>query len=196
MIAATTMQQHTQHTEPETGLHPKKFVLWLLIVASIMLFAAFTSAYIVRRGEGNWLIFDLPQAFTINVFVAILGSVFMQLAYRSARRDELRKIKLFTALAFLSGIAFLTGQWMGWKQLVNQQVFLTGNPSESFVYVISATHFFHVILGLGFIATILWKSFGFNVHKKNLLGISMCTTLWHFIGALWIYLYFFFQLNR
>jgi cytochrome c oxidase subunit 3 len=42
---------------------PKKFVTWLFVLSSLMCFAGLTSAYIVRKAEGNWKIFDLPQAF-------------------------------------------------------------------------------------------------------------------------------------
>ena len=37
---------------------PVKFILWLFILSSIMLFAGITSAYIVRQAEGNWKIFQ------------------------------------------------------------------------------------------------------------------------------------------
>ncbi len=182
--------------QPENGINPKKFLLWLIIVASLMLFAAFTSAYIVRRGEGNWLIFDLPEAFRINVGIILLSSVSMQLAYRAAKRDELGKLKIYLFTTLFLGLAFMVGQWIGYKQLVSQQIFLVGNPSESFVYVISATHLFHILLGLGFIIAVIFKSFQFKVHKKNMLSINMCTTFWHFLGILWVYLYFFFLINR
>lgn len=191
-----TLKQNNQQTGSETGIHPKKFALWLLIVASVMLFAAFTSAYIVRRGEGNWMIFDLPSAFTVNIFVIVLSSVFMQLAYRAAKRDELNSLKIYLTLTLLAGIGFAAGQWIGWTQLVQNHIYLTGNPSESFIYVISGVHLLHIILGIGFISAVLFKSFRFQVHKKNMLSINMCTTFWHFLGLIWIYLYFFFLLNR
>ena len=161
-----------------------------------MLFAAFTSAYIVRRGEGNWLIFDLPQAFTINIFVIMVSSVFMQLAYFAAKKDELTKLKTYLFITLGLGVAFAIIQWLGWKQLIAQNIYLVGNPSESFLYVISGMHLFHVILGIGFIVAVIVKAFKFRVHKKNLLSINMCTTFWHFLGLLWVYLYFFFLLNR
>ena len=42
--------------DKETGLgwHPKRVLLILLIFSIVMMFAAFTSGYIVRRDEGNW----------------------------------------------------------------------------------------------------------------------------------------------
>ena len=37
------------------SMNPKKFGMWLFIGSVVMLFAALTSAYIVRQAEGNWL---------------------------------------------------------------------------------------------------------------------------------------------
>ena len=45
------------------SMEPKKFALWLFIVTIVMLFAAFTSAYIVRQAEGYWLDFKLTSIF-------------------------------------------------------------------------------------------------------------------------------------
>ena len=67
-----------KNEEANYVINPKKFVLWLLIVASVMLFAGFTSAYIVRRGEGNWEIFNLPSLFAVNTLLIILSSLFIQ----------------------------------------------------------------------------------------------------------------------
>ncbi|MES2779982.1 MAG: alginate lyase family protein, partial [Bacteroidota bacterium] len=94
------------------------------------------------------------------------------------------------------GITFSIGQWYAWVELVENKIFWAGNPSESFIYVISGVHLFHMIGGLVFIAIVIGKTFQFNVHKKNLLSINLCTTYWHFLGLVWVYLYFFFTLNR
>ncbi len=40
--------------QPATGIHPARFLLMLLMFSIFMIFAAFTSGYIVRRDEGNW----------------------------------------------------------------------------------------------------------------------------------------------
>lgn len=60
------------------AMNPKKFAMWRLIGSVGMLFAALTSAYIVRQAEGNWLYFDLPQIFTISTVVIVLSSITMQ----------------------------------------------------------------------------------------------------------------------
>ncbi|MES2727506.1 MAG: cytochrome c oxidase subunit 3 [Bacteroidota bacterium] len=183
--------------EREPGVEPKKFVLWLLLVSSIMLFAGFTSAYIVRRGEGEWVVFDLPIMFMLSTGVIVLSSVFMQWAYIAAKKDEIGQTKIALTITFALGVLFAVMQYWGWGQMVYNGIYFGfANPSGSFVYVISGVHILHVIIGLIYLLTILVQSFRFKIHKKALRGIAMCNTYWHFVGILWIYLFVFLLLNR
>ena len=189
-------RQRKEDRETEFFVHPQKFVLWLFIVASVMLFAAFTSAYIVRRGEGNWLIFDLPQLFKYNTFILVLSSVSIHWAYFSAKQDNVFRVKLGLIITLMLGATFGIAQWFAYKELVGEKIFLTGNPAESFIYVITFVHLIHIVAGMLLVSLVAWKAWRYEVHKKNLLSINICVTYWHFLGALWIYLYFFFLLNR
>jgi len=178
-------------------IDPQRFVLWLFIVASLMFFAGFTSAYIVRRGDGNWESFDLPLFFAVNVGIALLSSFFMQLSYHAAKKDNLKTLKPFLLVTLLLAISFLVFQLLGWKQLTENNVFFAfSNPSNSFVYVISGTHLAHVFAGLIFILITAIQAYRFKVHKTSLLLINMCTTFWHFLAAMWIYLYVFMYIYR
>lgn len=182
-----------------TGAHPLKFSLWLIIISIIMMFAAFTSAYIVRREEGNWLEFDLPNMLLINTAVIILSSVTMQLAYNAAKTDSLSRLKVMLVATAVLGVAFLLGQWNAWGELVANNVYFGGvssNPSGSFLYVLTGVHGFHLITGLIFLVLVLRSSFKYKVHSKNTLRIQLCTIYWHFLGGLWIYLYIFLKLNH
>ncbi len=183
--------------EREPGVEPKKFVLWLLLVSSIMLFAGFTSAYIVRRGEGEWVVFELPIMFMLNTGVVVLSSVFMQWAYLAAKKDELNQTKIGLGLAIVLGTLFCIMQYWGWSQMVYNSIYFGfANPSGSFVYVITGLHMAHVIIGILYLVIIFIQTFRFKVHKKAIRGIAMCNTYWHFVGILWIYLYVFLLLNR
>lgn len=182
-----------------TGIHPLKFTLWLLIMSIIMMFAAFTSAYIVRREEGNWLQFDLPQGLLINSIIIVLSSAAMQWANFSAKKDNLGALKVALLITLALGAAFLIGQWNVWSELVLNNIFFggsTANPAGSFVYVITGVHGFHLITGLIFVLIVLLSAFRYRVHSKNLLRIDLCTVYWHFLGALWVYLYVFLVLYR
>ncbi len=182
-----------------TGAHPLKFSLWLIIISIIMMFAAFTSAYIVRREEGNWLEYDLPNMLLINTAVIILSSITMQLAYNSAKSDNLARLKVMLIATVVLGAAFLIGQWSAWGELVANNVYFGGessNPSGSFLYVLTGVHGFHLITGLIFLLLVFKSSLQFKVHSKNTLRIQLCTIYWHFLGGLWLYLYIFLRLNH
>ena len=178
------------------AMNPKKFAMWLFIGSVAMLFASLTSAYIVRQAEGNWLHFELPGILTISTMVILLSSVNMQWAYWSAKKDNLQIVKMLVSVTTLLGVAFLVLQFLGWKDLVANQVYLVGNPSGSFLYVITGLHGFHIISAIVFLMIVLVSTFRFRVHSKNLLQMEMCTTYWHFLGGLWLYLFVFLLLYR
>lgn len=185
--------------EEGVGSHPKRILLILLIFSIIMMFAAFTSGYIVRREEGNWREFDLPVSLLFNTIVIALSSAAMQWAYVSAKQDEVKRVNWGLLLTLGLGLVFLAGQFRSWGDLVAGQTFFGGadaNPSGSFLYVLMGVHAFHLITGLIFVAVVLVRSFKYQVHSRALLGIGNATIYWHFLGGLWLYLYLFLLLNH
>lgn len=178
------------------AMNPKRFAMWLFIGSVMMLFAALTSAYIVRQAEGNWLYFDLPNILTVSTVVILASSITMQWAFWSAKKDNLETVKIMVTLTAILGLAFLVLQFEGWKQLVDNRIFLVGNPSGSFLYVITGLHGLHIISALVYLIIVLVATYRFQVHSKNLLRLEMCTTYWHFLGGLWLYLFVFLLLYR
>jgi cytochrome c oxidase subunit III len=179
------------------AMNPRKFALWLLMVSIGMLFAAWTSAYIVRRGEGEWLYFKLPPLLWVNTVLIMISSATMLWAVRMARRDELERLKLALMITTLLGVAFLVGQWIAWGQLVAQKVYFAGgNVSGSFVYVLTAVHGLHLVSGVIFLIVVLISGMRFKVHSRNMERLELCATYWHFLDGLWVYLFIFLLLNR
>lgn len=182
--------------EQPISMHPKKFALWLFMVTVVMLFAAWTSAYIVRQAEGNWLDYDLPEIFWLTSGIVVLSSITLQWAYFSAKKDNFVQLRLGMVLTVILGVAFLIGQWYSWIALVDRDVFFVGNPAGSFLYVLTGMHGLHLISGLIFLIIVLISSFQFKVHSKAMVPMEMLTTYWHFLGGLWLYLFLFLQLNH
>lgn len=182
--------------EQPLSMHPKKFAMWLFIVTVVMIFAAFTSAHIVRQADGDWLLYDIPSMLWVTSGIILLSSGFMQWAYIAAKRDKLEQVKLALSIATLLGLAFLYGQFKAWGQLVDAGVFFVGNPAGSFMYVFTGLHAAHLISGVIYLLYMLVSSFRYKVHAKNMLNMDMCTTFWHFLGGLWIYLFIFLLLNH
>jgi cytochrome c oxidase subunit 3 len=193
------ISENNEEPQKPLSMHPKKFALWLFIVTIIMLFAAFTSAYIVRKGDGNWLEVTLPSALWFNSAIILLSSITMHLAYLSARKNNLVRVELFLTITTLLGVAFLAGQVVAWKDLVEMNVFFggaTSNPAGSFIYVLTGVHGFHLISGIVFLLIVLFAAFRYKVHSKDMILIEMCATYWHFLDFLWIYLFVFLLINN
>ncbi len=178
------------------AMNPKKFGLWLFIVSITMIFISLSSAYIVKQSEGNWLIFEFPDLFKTTSVIIVLSSVTMHWSYIAAKRNNLLHIRLGLIATAILAAAFMIGQYMAWDELVAQDVFFVGNPAGSFVYIFTGLHVAHVIGGVIFLAIMLTASFRYKVHSKSLTKIEMCTTYWHFLGGLWLYLYLFLVLNN
>ncbi len=87
-------------------MNPRKFILWLFIVSIIMLFAAMTSAYLVRRAEGNWLEYDIPSIFSYSSVVLIISSITMHWAYVAAKKDNFDTLKIAITITFVLGSDF------------------------------------------------------------------------------------------
>lgn len=175
-------------------VNPKKFVLWLFIVSIVMIFASMTSAYVVKRSDGNWLNFDLPDALLYTTFIIILSGISMHWAYLSAKKDSIANLKIALVTTVVLSGAFLAGQFYSWQQLVENDVYFVGNAAGSFIYILTGLHAFHLISGIIFLIIVLISALSYKVHSKKMLQIEMCTTYWHFLGGLWVYLYLFLSL--
>jgi cytochrome c oxidase subunit 3 len=192
---ATEIRIVEEASEP-LAMNPKKFGLWIFIASVIMIFAALTSAYIVRQSDGNWRVFELPNSFWITSALILVSSATMHWAYLAAKRDNLETAKLAISITTVLGIGFLVGQFLAWGDLVTANVYFVGNPSGSFVYVLSGLHGLHIVGGVVFLLIVLVATFRYKVHSRNLAQIEMCATYWHFLDGLWLYLFVFLLLNR
>ncbi len=188
----------TDNNYKRSKVHAHMFALWVAIASMVMMFASLTSAYIVRHAAGNWLEFRLPEVFMYSTLIIILSSATLQGSYFSFKKGNETTYKMLLALTFILGLSFLVMQYQGWMALYDIGVELTGNPSGSFVYVISGIHATHLLGGLAALTVALVHAFSlpFKVTKIRKRRLALSLTFWHFLGVLWIYLYFFFLFQQ
>ncbi|MBY5959014.1 cytochrome c oxidase subunit 3 [Membranicola marinus] len=179
-------------------IHPQKFGLYLGIVSLIMAFAGLSSAYIVRQSAGNWLEFRLPTMFFVSTGVIVLSSLFVWLSSRAFNQQKELAYKTYMVGAFVMGCAFIVTQYLGWMQMYSSGIDLKGNPSGSFVYVMTILHVFHVLGGLVVLTVALYHAFvlPFELTYKRRVRLDLTSIYWHFVDILWIYLLLFFILQR
>lgn len=178
-------------------IHPKKFALIVACGSLMMMFAAFTSAYIVRQAAGNWLEFRLPNVFFVSTIILLASSLTLHGSYLAFKKGKEGAYRWLMVLSFVLGMGFVASQYMGWQALVDIGVELTTNPSGSFVYVISGVHVAHVLGGIGALLVALLHAFTlpYKVTPKRKLRFEMTLIYWHFVDLLWVYLLLFFVMQ-
>ena len=176
----------------------EKVLLAIGIGSIVMLFAGLTSGYIVRQAEGNWKFFELPSVFYVSSIIILISSFTMQMAIRAVKKDDLAQVKTFLLITLGLGLAFVFSQFLGWNELVKNDVYFADKltPSGSFFYVITGLHLAHLAFGLLGLIITGSKSIRERYSSQNYLGISLCAIYWHFLGGLWIYLFVFLALNH
>ena len=126
-----------------------KQLLWVGMGSIAMFFAGLTSAYIVRKAEGNWTEFILPEWFWYSTITIVISSVVLILAKQKIKKDK--SVFGLVLIVFMLGLLFSFFQLNGWEELTNQGVYLTGegsNVAGSFLYVLTLSHLVHLIGGL------------------------------------------------
>jgi len=184
--------------EDKLNLGAKKFNMWIFIFTSFMLFAAFSSGFIVYSGgHGHGLDVRMPQAFIYSTIVIMMSSVTLFMASRAAKQLQFEKQRLFLWFTFFLGLAFFALQLYAWSVLIKMGVyFLDPNASRSFIYVFSGMHLLHVIAALIVLLNTIRGTYRNIPQVKNLFKMEMTSIFWHFLDIMWIYLYVFLLLNQ
>lgn len=163
--------------------------LWLLLTGIIMLFAGLSSAYIVLRGVPAWQNVALPWLLWPNTAVLLLSSVSIELSRRAISKNRLQQSKRWLVASAVLGLAFLFGQIAAWQQLVNAGVYLPSTLQSSFFYVLTGLHGLHLIGGIIALGYVFFKAFRNRLTVFNYEPLKLCATYWHFMDALWVYLF-------
>lgn len=179
-------------------IHPQKFALWIAMASISMMFIAFVSAYIVRQAQGNWLEFSIPTIFYVSTGIIVLSSVLLHISYSAFKKGNEWVYKSMLILSFLLGIGFLVCQFQGWNAMYGMEVYMNGNPSGSFFYLISMVHAAHIVGGIGAMLVALLHAFtlAFKPTEKRRVRFQLVLHYWHFVDFLWIYLFIFLLMTR
>jgi len=172
-----------------------KQMLWVSMISMTMMFAGLTSAFVVSKNREDWVSFELPTAFFYSTLLILISSITFFLAKRSIQRDQTSITTAFLGLTLVLGIGFVYFQFQGFKQLIDAGLYFTGEQSSvssSFLYVITIAHMVHIFAGILVVSTVLYQNLRGKYSADNYFGLDLGIIFWHFVDALWIYLFLFF----
>ncbi len=205
--------------DPRGRIRRYRIGLFFGMASIVMLFVAFTSAYIVRQGMGtwdehlgryttDWRPLNIPPLLWLNTGVLLVSSLTLFMA----RRGLARKVHLsrshgalpmsasplvmpkrdpvpWLGITLVLGLGFLAGQVLAWKQLVDQHIFMSTNPSSAFFYVLTGAHAIHLAGG---IIALIYATMTSALHKPlitRFIVVDGTSLYWHFMDFLWLYIF-------
>jgi cytochrome c oxidase subunit 3 len=159
----------------------------VLMCASMMTFAAFTSAMVVRRGLNNdWGHLGLPHILYWNTAGLLLSSIAIDTGRRLLRKGKRVAFNWVWSAGTLLGIAFLAGQVMAWRELEARGFYVSGHPSSSFFYVLTWAHAAHVVGALGAVMYVEYRALRFQLGPARRTMVAATAIFWHFLDVLWL----------
>lgn len=176
-----------------------KPLLWVAITSIVMLFAGLTSAYVVRADNGNWLLFNLPNAFYLSTAVIVASSITLFMSLQMAKKSNKMGTIIGVLLTFVLGIVFTFAQFDGYSELTAKGIVFAGkysNAAGSFLYALTGLHLLHLFGGLISLFVTLINSMRGKYTAGNTLGLELTSIYWHFLDILWVYLFLFLYFIR
>lgn len=167
----------------------------LVSLASIaMLFTSLSSAYIVRSGVTyDWYPIAVPRVMLGSTALILLSSISIEIARRKLKQGLPGTYSKYLLLTLLLGLGFLVSQLLAWQQLAAQGIYISSHPHSSFFYLLTGAHGVHIAGGL-LALVFLWRSSRRHLDEARLIAKRQATAdavsiYWHFMDALWIYLF-------
>jgi cytochrome c oxidase subunit 3 len=168
--------------------------MWIGLASVTMLFTSLSSAYIVRSATANdWTPIATPRVLFLSTALIVISSLTIEIARRKLKDSSQSAYSRYLFLTLLLGAAFLGSQVIAWRQLAAQGIYVASHPHSSFFYLLSGTHAVHLVGGLLAVIFLWWGSRRTIEEPARLVrrqaGADALTIYWHFMDALWIYLF-------
>jgi cytochrome c oxidase subunit 3 len=191
------MVQSIKQEEIDIKFKAKKFVIWLFVVSSTIMFGGWTSFYIVfsaSKGKGHGLV--LPDMFMYSTAILLISSVTLFLASRAFKAGNISLQRILLGVTILLGMTFGILQVDAWSSMVQTGAFFSNNNAAiSLIYVVSGFHVLHIFAGICIILNAVYGTYKADSIEKRDYQMEIASIFWHFIDILWIYLYVFLLLN-
>ena len=183
------------------GVAPSQTGIWVAVAAISMMFAALTSAMVVRQGAArDWGHFELPRILYFNTLILLLSSFTLEMSRRRFGQhhnfgqkkpagDAGASVRALYWFYFTMGLGlmFVAGQLVAWRELAAEGLFVSTNPSSSFFYVLTAAHGVHLLGGIAGLAYVL-HGLSRSTGPRQRAALGVASVYWHFMDGLWIYL--------
>ncbi|HET8782473.1 MAG TPA: cytochrome c oxidase subunit 3 [Pyrinomonadaceae bacterium] len=180
--------------DPESHANRYRIGMWVALASVTMMFTSLSSAYIVRSSSANdWVSLPMPKILIASTILILASSVTLELARRKLKASLTSAYTQWVVITVVLGLAFLGSQLFAWRQLKAWGLYMSSNPHSSFFYLLTGAHAVHLAGGLLGLIFLWFRSRRVAseaaVVSKRQASADAVAIYWHFMDALWIYLF-------
>jgi cytochrome c oxidase subunit III len=164
--------------------------IYVALASVAMLFASLTLTFVLRPSlTRNLAHIPLPHVLYLNTILLAFSSVTLELAHAGLASARRWAFQAWTMLTLGLGLAFVVGQLLAWRELAAAGVYIAGNPSSAFFYLITGAHGLHLIGGLLAVAYLVLKAREIHWGLRRRTVVDVTRIYWHFMDGLWLCLF-------
>ncbi|UZR95763.1 cytochrome c oxidase subunit 3 [Chondrinema litorale] len=180
--------------------HSSLIITYLLIGSIFFIFFVLVTAFFLLTINKNIALnYTFPSSFILSTLILLLSSITVYKSIEYFNEEKSHLLRRSLELTFILGLVFCALQISAWQELQQSNIFLKGEPSGSFIYLISGLHALHVIGGLGFLLRIYLIAYRVtkdpvyslitftNPYEK--IRLKMFSIYWHFMDLLWLMIF-------
>lgn len=191
------LTNETFPAEPEKAtLEGKnKFVgFWLFLGGETVLFASLFGTYLALKnstngGSTSQEMFQMPLVFimTMLLLTSSLTSVY---AMYHMKNFNFKKMQLWLLVTVLLGLGFLGFEIYEFYHYTHEfKHTMRSSAFGSAFYALVGTHGLHVLFGLCWILTLIFRNAKRGLNLYNAPKFYVASIYWHFIDVVWVFIF-------
>ncbi len=191
------LTNETFPAEPEKAtLEGKnKFVgFWLFLGGETVLFASLFGTYLALKNSTNGgptsqEMFQMPLVFimTMLLLTSSLTSVY---AMYHMKNFNFKKMQLWLLVTVLLGLGFLGFEIYEFYHYTHEfKHTMRSSAFGSAFYALVGTHGIHVLFGLCWILTLIFRNAKRGLNLYNAPKFYVASIYWHFIDVVWVFIF-------
>lgn len=183
-------------TRSATGIPTGRLAMWWVLASEIVIFGGLLASYLMLRLQhphwGDEAAHTNVVAGAVNTFVLLTSSLFAVLAHQAAEGGDGAKASRYLWYTIGGGAMFMVVKAVEWTGEISHGYTIFRDVFWTYYYTATGLHGSHVLAGMvvmGIVAAGAKR--GQNLQRVEYVGIY-----WHFVDAVWIFLFPLFYIAR
>ncbi|MDP4107501.1 MAG: cytochrome (ubi)quinol oxidase subunit III [Bacillota bacterium] len=188
-----SISAHTDHEHGHVDQEELKILgFWIFLVTDCLLFATFFSAYAVLHNHTNGGFtskeFDIP-GFIIETFVLLVSSFTSGLAVLQMHKGNKKGLIGWLLVTAALGAVFVGLEINEFTTMVSEGASLTKSAFLTSFFSLVGTHGCHVTFGIFWMIGLIVQISSKGITTVTKRKISIISLYWHFLDAVWIFIF-------